>query len=75
MSTNLRGVDDESVPLALDVIIRRLFGDVKPIKLNLPGDLLLPLKDHHRNLEEEPSRECSSAAAWLRSGDALTFRQ
>lgn len=58
MSINLRGVDDESVPLALDVIIRRLLGDIKPIKLNLSGDLLLPLKDHHRNLEEQFSHEC-----------------
>lgn len=53
VSIHLRGVDDESVPLTLDVIIRRLFGDVKTIKFNLSGDLLLPLKDHHRNLEVE----------------------
>lgn len=50
LNPDLRGVDDESVPLALDVIVRRLFGDIKTIKFNLPGNLLLPLKDHHRNL-------------------------
>lgn len=50
LNPDLRGVDDESVPLALDVIVGRLFGDIKTIKFNLPGDLLLPLKDHHRNL-------------------------
>lgn len=50
LNPDLRGVDDESVPLALDVVVRRLLGDIKTIKFNLPGDLLLPLKDHHGNL-------------------------
>lgn len=50
LNPDLRGVDDESVPLALDVVVRRLFGDIKTVKFNLPGDLLLPLEDHHRNL-------------------------
>lgn len=50
---SLRGVDDESVPLPLDVIVRRLFSDIETIEFNLSGDLLLPLKDHHRNLEVE----------------------
>lgn len=48
-----RGVDDESIPLALDVIVRRLFSDVETIKFKLPGNLLLPLKHHQRNLEEK----------------------
>lgn len=46
-----RGVDDETIPLALDVIIRRLLSDVETIKFKLPGDLFLPLKHHQRNLE------------------------
>ena len=59
VSINLRGVDDESIPLALDVVVRRLFGDIKTVKFNLSGDLLLPLKDHHGNLEVELSHECT----------------
>ena len=46
----LRGVDDHAVPLALDVFIRRLLGDVEPIKLQLPGDLLLSFKHHQGHL-------------------------
>lgn len=46
-----RRVDDESIPLALDVIVRRLLRDVETVKLELPGDVLLPLEHHQRNLE------------------------
>lgn len=46
-----RRVDDESIPLALDVIVRRLLRDVETVELELPGDLLLPLEHHQRNLE------------------------
>lgn len=42
----LRGVDDEAIPLALDVIVRRLFGDVETVKFKLPGNLLLSLEHH-----------------------------
>lgn len=48
-----RGVDDKTIPLALDVIIRGLLSDVETIKFKLPGDLFLPLKHHQRNLEEK----------------------
>lgn len=48
---DLRGVDYKSIPLALDVIIRRLLSDVKTIKFKFPGDLLLPLEHHQRNLQ------------------------
>lgn len=46
----LRGVEDQSVPLAFDVIIFRLLGDIKPIKLQLSGQLFLSLEDDQRNL-------------------------
>lgn len=48
-----RGVDDKSIPLAFDVIIRWLLGDVQAIKFKLPGNLLLPLKNHQRNLKSK----------------------
>lgn len=50
-ASDSRRVDDESIPLALDVLIRRLFGDVETVEFKLPGDLLLPLEHHQRNLE------------------------
>lgn len=50
-SSDSRRVDDEAIPLALDVIVGRLFSDVKTIKFKLPGDLLLPLEHHQRDLE------------------------
>lgn len=46
-----RGVDDESIPLALDVIVGRLFGDVETIEFKFPGNLFLSLEHHQRNLE------------------------
>lgn len=77
---SLRGVDDESVPLALDVVVRRLFGDIETVKFNLSGDLLLPLKDHHGNLEVEFSRQCSPPMVTCVPAEGLaellpTFRQ
>lgn len=50
-ASDSRGVDDESVPLALDVIVRRLFGDVETVKFKQPCNLLLPLEHHQWNLE------------------------
>ena len=47
---SLRGVENQSVPLALDVVIFRLLGNVEAVELQLPGELLLPLKDHQGNL-------------------------
>lgn len=51
VKSDSRGVDDESIPLALDVIVRWLLSDVETIKFKLPGNILLPLKHHQRNLE------------------------
>lgn len=45
-----RRVDDEPIPLAFDVIIRRLLGDIQTVKFQLPGDLFLSLEDYQRNL-------------------------
>ena len=47
----LRRVKHQSVPLPLHIIILRLFSDVEAIKLQLPGQLLLPLKDHQGHLD------------------------
>lgn len=51
VNSDSRGVDDESIPLSLDVVIRWLLSDVEAIKFKLSGNLLLPLKHHQRNLE------------------------
>lgn len=45
-----RGIDDQSVPLPFDVIIRRLLSDVEAGKLQLPRYLLLTFKHHQRHL-------------------------
>lgn len=50
-ASDSRGVDDESIPLALNVVVGRLFSDVETVKFKLPGNLLLPLEHHQRNLE------------------------
>jgi len=55
-----RGVDDEAIPLALDVVVRRLFGDVETVEFQLPGDVLLPLEHHQRNLEANELRRGNS---------------
>lgn len=47
---NLRCVDYQAIPLPLDVIFRRLFGDIQAIKLQLPGDLFFSFEYHQRNL-------------------------
>lgn len=46
----LRCVEHQSVPLPLHVVVLRLLGDVEAIKLQLAGQLLLPLKDHQGHL-------------------------
>ena len=48
----LRSVEHQSVPLALDVVVLRLLGDVDTVKLQLSGQLLLSLEDNQRNLTE-----------------------
>lgn len=55
--SNSRRVDDESIPLALDVVVGRLLGDVEAVELQLPGDLLLPLEHHQRHLAAAEHRE------------------
>ena len=49
-----RRVEDQAVPLALDVVVLRLLCDVHAVKLQLPGQLLLPLEDHQGNLRRRP---------------------
>lgn len=48
----LRRVEDQSVPLALDVVVLRLLGDVETIKLQLPRKFFLPLEDHQWDLHK-----------------------
>lgn len=48
----LRSVDNQSVPLSFDVIVRRLLGDIYAFKLQTPGNLLLPLEYHQRDLNK-----------------------
>lgn len=48
----LRRVEDQSVPLALDVVVLRLLRDVETVKLQLPRELLLPFEDHQRDLDK-----------------------
>lgn len=47
---HIRCIQDQSVPLALDVIILRLLSDVEAIKLQLSCKFFLPFKDHQWNL-------------------------
>lgn len=47
---HLRSVDDQSVPLSFDVVVRRLFCDVEAGKLQLAGDFLLSFEHNQRNL-------------------------
>lgn len=47
----LRRVEHQTVPLPLYVIVLRLLGDVEAVKLQLPGQLLLPLEDHQGHLD------------------------
>lgn len=51
-----RCVEHQSVPLSLHVVILRLFRNVEAIKLQLPGQLLLTLKDHQGHLGMEGGR-------------------
>lgn len=48
----LRRVDNQSIPLSFDVIVRRLLCDVDAFKLQTPGNLLLPLEYHQRDLHK-----------------------
>lgn len=66
-----RRVNDEPIPLTLDVIIGRLFSDVQTIKLKLPGDLLFPLEDHQRNLGGTRELQVSSSPAKMDSRRTL----
>lgn len=57
-----RRVDDESIPLALDVVVGRLLGDVEAVELQFPGDLLLPLEHHQRHLVAAEHRQDAGRA-------------
>lgn len=52
----LRRVEDQSVPLALDVVVLRLLGDVETIKLQLPRKFFLPFEDHQWDLHKKDKR-------------------
>lgn len=47
----IRRVQNQSVPLALDVILFGLLGDVQSIEFQLSGKFLLPFEDHQWNLK------------------------
>lgn len=69
---NSRGVDDESIPLALDVLVRRLLSNVETVKFKLPGDLLLPLEHHQRNLNAKTLRcVTKTITLWYQRGKIL----
>lgn len=51
-SVGLRCVEDQSVPLALNVVVLRLLRDVETIKLQLPGKFLLSFEDHQWDLDK-----------------------
>lgn len=70
-ASDSRGVDDEPIPLALDVLIRRLFGDVETVKFKLPGDLLLPLEYHQRNLEVKYQRQVTKTVTYEMGSSAM----
>ena len=52
-----RRVEDQAVPLALDVVVLRLLCDVHSVKLQLPGQLLLPLEDHQGDLRRRHAHQ------------------
>lgn len=49
---HIRCIQDQSVPLALDVIIFRLLSDVEAVKLQLSCKFFLSFEDHQWNLTE-----------------------
>lgn len=53
---HIRCVEDQPVPLALDVIVFRLLSDVEAVKLQLSRKFLFPFKDHQRNLQKSESK-------------------
>lgn len=57
-SFGLRRVEDQSVPLALDVVVLGLLRDVEAIKLQLPCKLLLSFEDHQWDLDKHEHRRC-----------------
>ena len=52
-----RRVEDQAVPLALDVVVLGLLCDVHAVKLQLPGQLLLPLEDHQGDLRRRHAHQ------------------
>lgn len=52
---HIRRVENQSVPLALNVILLRLLSDVEAIKLQLSCKFFLPFEDHQWNLYENNS--------------------
>lgn len=59
--TDSRSIDDQSVPLSFDVIIRRLLCDVKAGKLQLPGYLLLTFEHYQGHLGHKGNLAASLA--------------
>lgn len=47
---HIRCIQDQAVPLALDVVIFRLLSDVETVKLKLSCKFFFPFKDHQWNL-------------------------
>lgn len=47
---HLRSVDDQSVPLTFDVVVRWLLCDVEASKLQLAGDFLLSFEHNQWDL-------------------------
>lgn len=57
---DLRRVNDQSVPLSFDIIIRWLFCDVEACKLQFSCYLLLPLEHYQRYLGHTGTLSVSS---------------
>lgn len=56
----LRGVEHQSVPLSLDVVVLRLLSNIQAIKLQLPGQLFLSFKDNQRDLRRKTKHSASN---------------
>ena len=59
----LRSVEHQPVPLAFHVIVLRLLRDIEAVKLQLPGQFLLPLKDHQGHLVHGGKQGCGGGVS------------
>lgn len=53
LALNIRCVNDKSVPLPFDILLRGLLSYIQPVKLQLSGHFLLTFEDHQWHLPIE----------------------